>query len=158
MRNIAVASLFLAFALSAGAQASKPDAQIRLLRKSYPNVEWDAKSAKLADIDCDGRPDTVVLGSRENTVAVGVVWGQRKKKPQVLFFPVEPHLQNGFCVAPKKIEVSPLNCDTSDEKGGPLPGCTQKKGCQQFSVLNDDCDDFNFYWNASTHTLSWWRL
>lgn len=56
---------------SASAQLSKTEVAIRELRKSHPAVKWNSNSATIADFTCDGKPDTVVLGSEKNDVVVG---------------------------------------------------------------------------------------
>jgi hypothetical protein len=67
---------------------SKTETAITILRKARPTTVWNARSAKSADVDCDGKPDTIVIGSEEGKVLVGVVWGAREKKPEVQEFGV----------------------------------------------------------------------
>ncbi len=124
------------------------------LHKSNPTVSWNVSSATTADVDCDGKPDTVMLGSEKDKVVVGVVWGASAKQSQIFVFPVRGDTQDGFCSNPKTIEVSPLDCQSND---GPLPGCKAATGCKAFSILDDGCDSFNFYWDSSRGTLAWWR-
>lgn len=136
------------------AQTSKAASAVEMLRKARPTISWNAKSAKVADVDCDSKPDTVVLGSENGNVVVGVVWGA-SKQPQISVFPLRRDTQDGFFEAPTKVEVSPLDCD-SDELG-PLPGCKVIKGCKAFSLSDDECDPFNFYWDSTHKKLEWWR-
>ena len=137
------------------AQTSKSVASIDALRHSHPTITWDTKSAKVADVNCDGKLDTIVLGSEKNNVVVAVLSGAPSVAPSLFTFPVNQHTQDSFCSVPKRIEISPLDC-ASDE--GTLPGCKQYKGCRAFSVVDDDCDSFHFYWDSSRKTLAWWRL
>jgi hypothetical protein len=139
---------------SVGAQASKTKPAVRELRKAHPTVNWNSKSAIVADVTCDGKPDTVVLGSDKNDVVIGVVSGDRPNKTEVLSFPVKAATQDGFCSFPTRIETSPLACQ-SDQ--GALPGCKPNEDCRAFTVVDDDCDPFNFYWDSSRKTLAWWR-
>jgi hypothetical protein len=146
-----IAAIFLT---SASTQVSKTEVSVSELRKSYPAVKWNSKSATVADVTCDGKPDTVVLGSEKNDVVVGVVSGTPSYKTQVFSFPVKGGIQNGFCAFPTRIEISPLDCEA---EGGALPGCKPVKACQAFTVIDNECDPFNFYWDSSRKTLAWWR-
>ena len=145
--------LFLSV-FGASIHAQKTTGPIDVLRHSRPSTSWDSASAKTADVDCDGKPDTVMLGSDKGKVVVGVVWGTHKQ-PQLFVFPIRRDQQDGFCVAPKRIEVTPIDCE-SDE--GSLPGCQATKGCKAFSLSDDECDPFNFYWDAARKKLAWWRM
>jgi len=141
-------------AASANAQVSKTDDMVSKLQKSHPEVSWNSKSAILADVTCDGKFDAVVLGSQKDTVVIGVVSGAHPDKVQLLSFPIRRDTQDGFCAVPKRIEASPMDCETGE---GPLPGCKPVKGCKEFSVMDDECDSFNFYWDSSRKSLAWWR-
>src|SRR5271166_867237 len=81
----------------ATAQMSGSQAAASALRKSSPTVSWSVGSATTADVDCDGKPDTIMLGSEKGKVVVGVVWGSPAKPPQILVFPVSAATQDGFC-------------------------------------------------------------
>jgi hypothetical protein len=140
--------------LTVSARAQKPPVAANQLRQSNSTVEWDFDSVKVADVDCDGRPDTIVLGAEQNNVVIGVVSGSADGQPQVLRFHLGRDTQDGFCALPKTIKVSPLKCDSD---GGNLPGCKEIKGCKEFSVPDGECDSFNFYWDATHRTVAWWR-
>jgi hypothetical protein len=127
---------------------------IRTLSQSHPEINWKTTSAITADFDCDGKADTVVLGSKGKDVAVGVIWGAESKHPEVSTFPLRSATQDGFCSVPTRIEASPHDCDTGE---GRLPGCVASKSCKDFSVVDDDCDSFNFYWDSKQKRLAWWR-
>jgi hypothetical protein len=148
---VAIGAIFAAFA---NAQISKTDLAVNKLRKTNPAVNWNTKSAVSGDVNCDGQCDRVVLGSEKNSVVVGIVSGAQSEKPQVFSFPISRDTQDGFCASPTQIELFPLDC-SSDE--GALPGCTSNKSCQSFTVMDTECDPFNFYWDASRKTFSWWR-
>ncbi len=146
-------SPLLAFAIYSSGQIT--NGALNRLHQLHPAVKWDSQSIKTADVNCDGKLDTLVIGTEKDNVVVAVVWGTPKSSPQLFSFPIRRDTQSGFCTVPKKIEVSPLDCE-SDE--GTLPGCTVVKGCKSFTVIDDDCDPFNFYWDASRKTLAWWRM
>jgi len=131
---------------------SKSAAQ--LLQEKHPEVKWEASSAKVADFDCDGEPDAVVLGSQGHKVAVGVVWGNREKNPDVFTFALNSASQDAFCAMPKRVEVAAHDCDSGNAT---LPGCKSSRSCKDFMVVDDTCDSFNFYWDVDSKRLAWWR-
>ena len=136
------------------AQVSQSRLAIKNLRKAQPEVEWNEKSAVGADVNCDGRRETIVLGKQKNNVVIAVVSGQHQNDPQLMSFPIGGGAQNAFCGIPLRVELSTLQCNTDI---GPLPGCKKVRGCQEFTVVDDECDGFNFYWDSSRKSLQWWR-
>jgi hypothetical protein len=138
---------------SVNAQMSKPQV-VDELRKLHPSVKWNSKSAIVADVTCNGKLDTVILGSEKNNVIVGVVSGAFPNKTQVFSFPVTAGTQGGFCAFPTRIEISPLDCKSDN---GALPGCKAVKACQKFTVIDNECDPLNFYWDSSRKSFAWWR-
>jgi hypothetical protein len=139
---------------SALSQVSGNEGAISRLRKSYPSVDWNTRSTAVADVTCDGKPDTIVWGSDKKKVVIAVVSGARPNKAQVFSFPIGGNTQDAFCEIPTRIETSPLDC-FSDK--GALPGCESFEGCRAFSVMDNKCDPFNFYWDSSRKSLAWWR-
>ena len=150
--NFFVIAAFLV--ASSTAQVSTTGVAVSELRKSHPSVNWNSKSATVADVTCDGKPDTVILGSEKNNVVVGVVSGANPTKIQVFSFPVSRSAQDAFCAVPTRIEVLPLDCES---EGGALPGCKPVKACRAFTVIDGECDPFNFYWDSSRKSVAWWR-
>jgi hypothetical protein len=140
--------------ICASVHAQRTATPIDTLRQSRPSTNWNAASARTADVDCDSKPDTVILGSEKGKVVVGVVWADHRQ-PQLFVFPIRRDRQDGFCAVPKRIDVTAADCE-SDE--GPLPGCKAVRGCKAFSVRDDECDSFNFYWDATQKALTWWRM
>ena len=153
MKWMRTAWLLLALGGAVTAQTPSPRSAVNVLHRSNPAVAWDITSAKIADVDCDGHPDTLMLGYEKDQVAVGIVPGS-KRQPQVLLFPIKAGRQDGFCAKPQAINISPLSCD---DDGGPLTGCKVIAGCEEFSIPDEGCDAFNFYWDASRATVAWRR-
>ncbi len=138
-------------------QQSSPRSAVDALKAARPNVAWDSKSSVVADVTCDGRADAALVGYEGNMVWLGVVPGASERNtsvPLTIGFPVGRHSQDSFCAVPVRIEVSPLECRNED---GALPGCKPVKGCSAFSMVDDACDSFHFYWDSSRNTLTWWR-
>jgi hypothetical protein len=124
------------------------------LHRTNPAVEWNVASSKIADFDCDGVADTVLLGSEKDSVVVGFV-GSAKKHPQIFDFPIGSSTQDGFTKQPTEIGTLPLDCKADD--GRTLPGCKITPACKTFFVRDDDTDPFYFYWDSSHGTLRWLR-
>lgn len=142
------------FLLSIAAQTVKSDRAIHHLEKIHPEVQWERRSAAIADVNCDRKPEVIVLGKQSSQAVIAVVSDDSQDKIQLLSFPTGGATQDSFCAIPTRIEVNGLDCDSDL---GPLPGCKPVKGCQEFSVADDECDSFNFYWDSSHESLSWWR-
>lgn len=115
------------------------------------SIRWNFVEAKKADIACHGRSDTILFGTTDKSVWVGVlpVGG----KPQVLEFAKDRNSENGFGSSPKEISITAHDCDTGE---GALPRCRKVKGCKDFGVEND-ADTFWFYWDSEHQRLAWWR-
>ena len=96
----------------------------------------------------------MVLGSEKDTVVVGVVSGATPDQTQVFSFPIRSDTQDGFSAFPIRIKTWSLVCQTDE---GALPGCKSTKGCRSFTVVDNECDGFNFYWDSSRKALAWWR-
>ena len=127
---------------------------VDILQRTHADVKCDSNTRQLLNGLCDGSKDRVIWGSERGKVWVAVVSGKQRQNDRILSFPIAGAVQNGFCSLPSRIEIRPFNCE-SDQ--GTLPGCKLVQSCQEFTVIDDDCDPFNFYWDSSRKSLSWWR-
>ena len=121
---------------------------------THPGVTWQTAKAKTADVTCDGKADTVLFGTAKEEIWVGIISG-KGGKPQTMRFGIGAGHQDGFCAVPKYIVTEPISC--SDPEMGKFPGCRPVKGCRQFSVVDEECDSFHFYWDANKKMIRWWR-
>src|SRR5205085_4410797 len=148
--------LLALFAIASTAQQNHAKKTgINVLRKARPSTTWHTDTAIVADVTCDGEPDTIVIGSEAEEVWVGVVQGSKNNKKQqpILFnFRLGAAHEDRFCARPVRIETAPIDCN---DDAGPIRGCKIAKGCRQFAVIDDECDSFHFYWNDSRKTLEW---
>jgi hypothetical protein len=150
--TIILLSVIATSAIAAG-ETAKASA-VSSLRKAQPDVRWVEKTVVAADITCDGKPDQIAIGyGKDKSVWVGFI--PSGARPVTMHFSVGQHSQDSLCSIPVRLEISPLAC--SDEEMGDLPGCKEVKGCSAFSVVDDSCDSFHFYWNVSRKELVWWR-
>lgn len=153
-RLLAVAALSTTAANVIASGGATDIAAVSALRKVQPTVRWVKKSVVAADITCDGKPDQIVVGyGKDANVWVGFI--PNGARPITMRFPGGKHSQDSVCSIPVRLETSPLVC--SDEEMGDLPGCKEVKGCAAFSLIDDSCDSFHFYWNVSRKELVWWR-
>ena len=155
MKSKTTLCLAMILEVAAAAQGVRSDDAVAAFRKLDASVEWNVTSAEIADVDCDGKPDTVMLGYKKDEVAIGIVFGAPAKRPQLFTFPVRAGSEFGFCLKPQRINVSPLICQLKD--GTVLSGCKATEGCKAFSIPNSGCDAFNFYWDSSIGTVSLWQ-
>lgn len=153
-------SLTVLSSINAYAQDQGPaNSAISSLSSLAPEVDWKTTTTKIADVTCDNVPDTIIIGYENNeAVWVGVVPGPTESnsvKPMIYKFQVGKHTQDSFCGTPVRIETGPIIC--GDEDIGDLPGCQPTKGCFDFSLVDDMCDSFHFYWDTRYKKLVWWR-
>lgn len=159
--GIVMIQRFLSIAIfsvvSAGSIAADKTANlstISTLHRAQPSVRWIEKSLVVADVTCDEKPDRIAIGYGEDkSVWIGFV--QSGGRAKTIRFSLGRHRQDSFCSTPVRLETSSLTC--TDEEMGDLPGCREVTGCSAFSAIDDSCDSFHFYWNASRKELVWWR-
>lgn len=158
MKRLATSVVFLLLPTSVGLAAeAHPVAAIKALQTMNDGVNWDAKTAAVADVTCDGIPDTVVVGYERGAVWLGMVprtKSGRSGKPTTTRFSIGRETQDSLCATPVRVAVYPIECE--DEEGS-LPGCKAVKGCSAFSLVDNTCDSFHFYWDSARKLLTWWR-
>jgi len=162
MRRLTATLLFLSVCLGPAAfgQNAIDPKILDALRKAAPGASWDDPLSAVADVACDGNQDTIVVGRRADVVWLGIVptaKGRNSRKPITMSWPIgHPIGENAFCAKPVHLDVYPLKCQSPDGSGD-LPGCKPVKGCQGFSIYDEECDAFLFYWNSRKGSLALWR-
>src|SRR3954470_20708781 len=76
------------------------------LRGISPGVSWDARTILSADVNCDGRVDSVAVGYQGGAIWVGLVPGGRAsglRRPVALRYPVEVGKADAFCSTPVRL-------------------------------------------------------
>jgi hypothetical protein len=155
MQRIAIMSLGIVLMGGFTARAVEPSAAVSVLDDAAKShIKWDVAKARVVDVTCDGKADTIMFGSGKRSVWIGVVPGG-KGPAQAMRFPMSPSRQDGFSALPERISVNPLTCETSE--AGRLDGCKQVRGCKEFSMGDDESDPFNFYWDSRRKIIRWWR-
>lgn len=135
-------------------------------------ITWTDQSVS-PDLDCDGAPDTLTLGSQEVTHSYyydGAQHSQRAEEVVLRADVTGKHERGlktdkeniplrkttgyyGFCGGTKHFERIPLSCTW---EGGKLPGCDVKRKCEAIRIT-DDCSEFLVFWNWDLDKLSWVR-
>ena len=155
-------SLLLLLILSCPAMAADSDEgniepSTPLRPESRAPVQWDVARAASADVTCEGKEDTIVLGYQgKNQVWISVRRNGTEGRPLLppIILPVGTEQADAFCRLPLQIQTFPLDCKKGD---GPLEGCVVKPGCQGFTLSDGACDGIHFYWNSQKQRLDWWR-
>jgi len=127
------------------------------LHVAAPSASWDHALSATGNVMCDGKTETIVVGSEGDVIWLGVVPppnGKNQRKAMTINWPTTAGVQAAMCAKPVRIELYPLACDTEN---GRLPGCKPAKYCQAFSIAGDECDPINVYWDSDKHRLTWWR-
>ena len=157
-RRLVLCLLSAAIAASVIVATSGLAAALKVLHSANATVTWDAKTAKVADVTCDRIADTIVVGYESKAVWLGIVPGSKSAhsgKPITIRFSVGEHTQDSFCKIPVRIGTYPIDCENEE---GAIPGCKVTKDCSAFSLTDDSCDSFHFYWDNLRRSLTWWRL
>jgi len=94
-----------------------------------------------------------MTGHKGKSLYVKVSIGPKVSK--TFEFAIGPGRQAGVCSTPVHIETYPLTCE--DDEYGALPGCRAVRHCRAFSVVDNQCDSLNFYWNSKAQRLKWYR-
>jgi hypothetical protein len=115
MKRSLIAAVILTFygLIALGQTASAP-ASINALRNAQKQVRWDDKSAVVADVTCDGLPDTLVVGYQPDKVWLGVVHGAKRNvtpTTETLSFSLGKS-ETSFCTSPVHIETAPIDWTT----------------------------------------------
>lgn len=155
MRSAAILLMAIIMAPQTVAVADDARATIAILNKAASaQIDWKLAKARAADVTCDGRADTIIFGTGEQSVWVGVVSG-KDKHAQIFQFPAAGNSEDAFAGPPLGIRIYPRTCEGGE--GDRLPGCRRIARCKEFSVENE-ADAFHFYWDGQHRILRWWRL
>ena len=129
----------------------KPRTALDAVRQRSPAVEWNASSLIEADLDQDGRADSVLTGLGADRVVVGIVRGPVAAGTPVstLEFPLTGGGEDALCSRDVKITVEPLGDEAKTRKGRAGMG---------INLHDDKCDAFHIFWNPEKKKFEWWRL
>lgn len=121
-------------------------------------IRWDDESRRLADIDCDGKADEVIIGFLDSGFQLRVTPSTSRVPSTINFGLGDPTRQDGLCGT--EVEVALYQTDQEaleEEFGEAFEGYRSVPGCVDISLRGGDCDSINVFWNHETRTLNWWR-
>lgn len=125
---------------------------IALLKKAKPRVPWDVGFHLDHNLTCTGELDYLSVSTDGESVWVGYVPSvPRASRPTIMQFPIGKWTQGSFCKLPMEMQSYPNKCEA--EGGSTLPGCM--RGRWNFSLVDNECDAFNFYWDTTQKKLVW---
>ena len=102
-----------------------------------------SQSTITLDLNGDGKPDTVRLSQTSSSVTVRITYGGAARSPQEFHFSVDSGAEDGLCRLPAHLAAESTN---------------RSKTHEGFALVDEACDSFHFYWDASAKRVYWWRL
>lgn len=126
------------------------------LRALDSSVVWEPQSAFVADIDCDGKADSVFVGRSTDQIDVAII---RAATPVLEGVPFGTHggAQDAMSSSKARLTLESLDYDPRDADMGEIPGFLRSKTCQGLNLDDGDTDPVHFFWNHTSHHLGWWR-
>jgi hypothetical protein len=132
-------------------QSAVVDTSPEVARDTMPTHD----AAQLADLDCDGRPDSVALERTDSLITVRV-YRASESNPTILEIPVGSY-QGGVCSRQAVVVLEDQRSGPDPEEFGDLPGFVPSETCMGFRVEDGDCDSLHVYWNRDLQQFGSWR-
>ena len=140
---------------AAASRARRPYAFARL-ETLDPMTGWVTDSALVADIDCDGRADTVAMGRTRGEVHVGVVRSS-DAEPQILVFDVGRNVKGAIGSARSALTLESLDWDPIDRGIPELPGFRRSATCKGVALGDGNGRGAHIFWSHSTRHVEWYQ-
>ncbi len=122
------------------------------------DFNWDYGSKRLADIDCDGITDEILIRYNETEFQIKVVPSSTKVPSTLNFGLGDPGKQAALCGTEVTIRFYESNSDSIKEEFGEVFGGYQSHpGCFDINLYGGECDSINIFWNHDSKRLNWWR-
>lgn len=121
------------------------------------SVTWEPRSVLVADVDCDGKPDSAFVGRSAVRVAVGLIRGGGLA-PDVISFGVHGAArEDEVGSSDAKLILESLGYDPRDMIGD-IAGFQRSTVCKGLNLGDGESDSMHLFWNHTSHHLDWWRL
>lgn len=125
------------------------------LAAADPAVRWINDSSIVADIDCDGQADTVVIGRKRAEVHVGLARAA-DPVPQILIFDVGRNVKGAVCGTRARLSVESLDWDPAERGLAALPGFRRSPTCKGVGLGDGNCTPVHVFWSYQTKQLEWY--
>lgn len=132
-----------------------PDATPRLAALDS-SVTWEPQSVLVADIDCDGKPDSAFVGRGTDRIAVGVIRATAAT-PEILLFGTKDGPADALSANTARLTLESLDYDPREADMGEIEGFQRSKTCQGLELADGDVDPMHMFWNHASQHLDWWR-
>ncbi len=120
--------------------------------------KWDDGSKKVADIDCDGKLDEMLVGYKETTFQIRVFPSSTMAPAALEFSLDQPGRQAALCGSKVTIRLYESDSESIKEEFGEVfKGYQSKPGCFDINLYGGECDSINIFWNHESKALTWWR-
>ncbi len=120
--------------------------------------KWDYGSKKVADIDCDGKLDEMLVGYKETTFQIRVFPSSTMAPVALEFGLDQPGRQAALCGSKVTIRLYESDSESIKEEFGEVfKGYQSKPGCFDINLYGGECDSINIFWNHESKGLTWWR-
>lgn len=129
---------------------------IQRLVAADSSVTWEPRSVLVADIDCDGKPDSAFVGRSSERIAVGLVRAAASA-PEVLPFGTHGGAQDALSSNAARLTLESLDYDPRNGDMGEIPGMQRSATCQGLNLDDGDTDPVHLFWNHASRHLDWWR-
>ncbi len=121
------------------------------------SVTWEPASLLIADIDCDGKPDSIFVGRSPVRVAVGLIRAA-DLAPDVISFGVHGGIHEDEVGSnDAQLALESLDYDPRDMIGE-IDGFQRSNVCKGLNLGDGESDSMHLFWNHKSHQLDWWRL
>jgi hypothetical protein len=111
--------------------------------------------AQVADLDCDGRPDSIALMRTDSLITLRV-YRAAEASPTLLDIPIGEY-QNGVCTRQSVVVLEDQRSAPDPDEVGDLPGFVPSETCMGFRVEDGDCDALHVYWSRDLQRFASWR-
>lgn len=121
------------------------------------SVVWEPQSVLVADVDCDGRPDSAFVGRSSVRVAVGLIRAGGLAPDVISFGTHGAAVEDEVGSSAAELALESLDYDPRDAIGD-IDGFQRSKVCKGLNLGDGESDSMHIFWNQKSHHLGWWRL
>jgi hypothetical protein len=141
---------------SAPTRRPAPTHALARLAAADPAVRWLADSTLVADVDCDGMPDTVAMARKRAEVHVGIARAG-DPEPQILVFDVGRGVKGAVSGIRAAISLESLDWDPAERGLQGLAGFRRSTSCKGVKLADAGDRGAHIFWSHSTKHVEWYQ-